>query len=144
MAGILVSLIHYLALASIYSSAGEKDTFADRATTAQKAFLYEHWVMFSALGPLTFANISEKPERLPMIERNARFFMDEKSMAKYALALAENGKLEQAQRIVYSLRNSHAASLAQLLSYCESAGTQGCAGILALNRSPSPPTISAR
>jgi hypothetical protein len=113
-------------------------------TTAEKAFLYQHWVMFSALTLLDLNNVSERPETLPLYEKGARFFMDEGFMAKYALVLAANGKLDHARRVIYGMNSLQSKRVAILLAYCEATKAPGCAGLVDIIQHPAPPKVSAR
>lgn len=142
-AGILVAVPHYMALAAVYAPGGDRDTLKERLQTLHSAYIYSHWVAATMLDGIPYQRISADPDLLVLFERYSRFFLSDKMMARYALALAEQGRLAEAHRLVFVLRSRASGELTNLQEYSRRHATQGAKALTSVIEDPSAPQVSA-
>jgi O-antigen ligase len=142
--GIVLSVAHYLPTIAMYVLHSKDITREDRLATANRAFLYKHWIVYNAIGGTSLADISQHPELLALFDKSSRFYMNEFNMAQYALALAENGEDAKAARVVFALRRIESSQLADLRAYCAGATTPGARRLLDLIDAKAEPTVTAK
>ena len=144
VAGTLLSLAHYLPTVAVYVVQNPGDTLKEREVTASKAFIFKHWILYSGISGLSFDVVASNPELLSLLDTTGRFYMNDYSLAQYALSLAANNKLEHARRVLATLRRLESKNLPLLEAYSKSASNAAAVRLRAVISDPSPPLVSAR
>gem|GEM_PF-2671840 len=145
LGGIVLGTTHYLPTVAMYVLNTKDITREDRLATAERAFLYKHWIVYNSIGGASYSDISAKPAMfLPLFEKSSRFYMNEFNMSQYALVLAESGRFEHATRVVAGLRRLQSSNLADLLAYCRSATTEGASRLRSIIENQNVPKLDAR
>ncbi|MBI2769276.1 MAG: O-antigen ligase C-terminal domain-containing protein [Burkholderiales bacterium] len=116
---VLTSVTHYLSLAAIYAPGGLKDTFSQRMETADRGFFYRHWIVFTALNSYAIPNAERSRQLVGLFDQNARFFMNEEYLLRYAIVLTHTGQLERAKRVANALGTQRTPSIFALKVYCD-------------------------
>ena len=145
LGGIVLGTTHYLPTVAMYVLNTKDITREDRLATADRAFIYKHWIVYNSIGGTTYSDISAQPKIfLPLFDKSSRFYMNEFNMTQYALVLAESGRFEHATRVVAGLRRLQSGKLADLLAYCRSATTDGASRLRGIIENQSVPKLDAR
>lgn len=145
LGGIVLGTTHYLPTVAMYVLNTKDITREDRLATAERAFLYKHWIVYNSIGGASYDEISAQPKvLLPLFDKSSRFYMNEFNMAQYALVLAENGRYEHATRVVAALRRLQSSKLPDLLMYCRSANTEGASRLSSIIENQVMPKLDAR
>ena len=145
LGGIVLGTTHYLPTVAMYVLNTKNITREDRLATAERAFLYKHWIVYNSIGGTSYGDISAQPKvLLPLFDKSSRFYMNEFNMTQYALVLAENGRFEHATRVVAALRRVQSNKLSDLLTYCRSANTDGASRLRSIIENQSVPKLDAR
>jgi O-antigen ligase len=145
LGGIVLGISHYLPTVAMYVLNTKSITREDRLATADRAFLYKHWIVYNSIGGVSYSEISADPKvLLPLFDMSSRFYMNEFNMTQYALVLAENGRYEHATRVVAALRRLQSNKLTELLTYCQSSSTAGASRLRSMIENQEMPTLDAR
>ena len=144
LGGIALGITHYLPTVAMYVLNSKDITRDERLATSEKAFLYKNWIVYNSIGGTSFEEITKHPELITLFDKTSRFYMNEFNMAQYALVLAENGRHEQATRVVASLRRQASKNLSDLRAYCQTASSAGAKRLLEVIDSQEAPQLSAK
>lgn len=117
---LITAVPHYMSLAAIYAPGGNKDSLGVRLETAQKGFIYRHWILFTVLAAYPYAQSEKIVLLADLYDSNARFFMNDEYLLRYAIVLALTGRLDEAKRVASALKSLDSDAIFRLKSYCES------------------------
>ena len=143
MALLITAVPHYMSLAAIYAPGGNKDSLGVRLETAQKGFIFRHWILFTVLAAYPYAQSEKIVLLADLYDSNARFFMNDEYLLRYAIVLALKGRLDEAKRVASALKSLGSDAVLRLKSYCESHPTPELKTLAAYIDNPGPALVSA-
>ena len=143
MALLITAVPHYMSLAAIYAPGGNKDSLAARLETAQKGFIYRHWILFTVLAAYPIAQSEKIALLADLYDSNARFFMNDEYLLRYAIVLALTGRLDEAKRVASALKSLDSDAVLRLKSYCESHPNPELKALATYIDNPGPTAVSA-
>ncbi len=140
---LLTSVPHYMSLAAIYAPGGSKDPLATRLETANNGFIYRHWIVFTALVSYGYPDSKSVKYLGDLFDRNARFFMSDEYLMRYAIVLTHAGRLEEAKRVTYALGALQGQTIFRLKTYCDSQAGEDFKSLSTYIANPRRPLVTA-